>query len=520
MNSLHVLYQMARADFLERVRRYSFLVTLAFAVFLGYSAYSGRVVMKLGDYQGVYNTAWLSALMTLVTTTFLSLVGFYVVRNSVDRDQQTCVGRILAATPMTRFFYTAAKVVSNFAVLSAMVLVLMAAALVMQLTKGVGSVHLGPLITPFLLVALPAMAVVAAMAVLFETSPVLRSGAGNVIYFFVWTAILSAPIQTRLPDMTGVGIFMNSMEQTVKTIDPAWKRSFTLSLGGAEFGAAPSRTVLWQGLQWDAQLLLGRLLWLAVAVGLTALAAVFFHRFDPAYERRRRRSGDREVTRAEEVTHLSPTASPAHLTSLPAKARRSRFGYLVISELRLMLKGRRWWWYAVMAGLILASAAVPDANGRAAMVAATLLWPVLVWSQLGTRENRFGTGALMFSSPEPLRKQLTATLAAGILFTAIVTAGLGMRALIAGDWGAIAAWATAVVFIPTLALALGAWSGNSKTFEATYTIWWYAGVANHVQGLDFVGTLEQSRTPMVFLVLALALAAAAYAGRRIRLAYA
>lgn len=520
MNSLRVLYQMARADFLERVRRYSFLVTLAFAVYLGYSAYSGRVVMRLGDYRGVYNTAWLSALMTLVTTTFLSLVGFYVVRNSVDRDQQTRVGQILAATPMTRFFYTAAKVVSNFAVLSAMVLVLMGAAIAMQLTKGVGSFHPGPLITPFLLVALPAMAVVAAMAILFETTPVLRGGAGNVIYFFVWAAMLSAPIQTRLPDLTGIGVFMNSMEQTVRAIDPSWQRSFMLSLGSADLGAATTKTVLWQGLQWDAPLLLGRLLWLAIAVGLTALAAVFFHRFDPAYERRRKPSGDRAITPAAEVTHLSPTASPTHLTPLPAKTRRPRIGYLVISELLLMLKGRRWWWYAVMAGLIVASAAVQDAEGRAFTAAATLLWPVLVWSQLGTRENRFGTGPLMFSSPQPLRKQLTATLIAGILFTTGVTAGTGIRALLAGDWGAIVASAAAVVFIPALALALGVWSGTSKTFEAVYTIWWYVGVVNHAPGLDFSGTLEQSRAPIVFVVLALALVAAAYAGRRVRLAYA
>jgi hypothetical protein len=173
-----------------------------------------------------------------------------------------------------------------------------------------------------------------------------------------------------------------------------------------------------------------------------------------------------------------------------------------------------------MASLIVASAAVSDANERAGIVAATLLWPVLVWSQLGTRESRFGTGPLMFSSPEPLRKQLTATLIAGILFTTVVTAGPGMRALLAGDWGAIAAWAAAVVFVPTLALALGAWSGTSKTFEAIYTVWWYAGVANHARGLDFIGTLEQSRAPMVFLMLTLALAAAAYAGRRVRLAYA
>ena len=31
MNQARVLYHMVRADFLERVRRYSFLLTLAFA---------------------------------------------------------------------------------------------------------------------------------------------------------------------------------------------------------------------------------------------------------------------------------------------------------------------------------------------------------------------------------------------------------------------------------------------------------------------------------------------------------
>jgi hypothetical protein len=185
-----------------------------------------------------------------------------------------------------------------------------------------------------------------------------------------------------------------------------------------------------------------------------------------------------------------------------------------------MLKGRRWWWYAVMAGLIVAPAMVADANGRAAVLAAALLWPVLVWSQLGTRENRFDTGALMFSSPEPLRKQLPAMLTAGILFTAAVAAGPAMRDLMAGDWGAIAAWTVGVLFIPTLALALGVWSGTSKTFEAIYTVWWYVGVVNHTRGLDFMGTIQPSRTPLLFLVLTLALAAAALAGRRARVAYA
>ena len=38
MNTGRVILALARADFLERVRRYSFLLTLLFALFLGYCA--------------------------------------------------------------------------------------------------------------------------------------------------------------------------------------------------------------------------------------------------------------------------------------------------------------------------------------------------------------------------------------------------------------------------------------------------------------------------------------------------
>ena len=36
MNTIRVIYHLARADFYERVRRYSFLVMLGMVIFLGY----------------------------------------------------------------------------------------------------------------------------------------------------------------------------------------------------------------------------------------------------------------------------------------------------------------------------------------------------------------------------------------------------------------------------------------------------------------------------------------------------
>jgi hypothetical protein len=41
LSEVRAIAAIARADFLERVRRYSFLLTLLFSVFLGYSAATG-----------------------------------------------------------------------------------------------------------------------------------------------------------------------------------------------------------------------------------------------------------------------------------------------------------------------------------------------------------------------------------------------------------------------------------------------------------------------------------------------
>ncbi len=82
MNSAHVLYHMVRADFLERVRRYSFLVTLAGALYLAYGVAAEKVWIVVGNgYRGVYNSAWIGMLMSVCCSTFLSLVGFYIVKN-------------------------------------------------------------------------------------------------------------------------------------------------------------------------------------------------------------------------------------------------------------------------------------------------------------------------------------------------------------------------------------------------------------------------------------------------------
>ena len=90
----------------------------------------------------------------------------------------------------------------------------------------------------------------------------------------------------------------------------------------------------------------------------------------------------------------------------------------------------------------------------------------------------------------------------------------------AADWYSFAAWLAGAFFIPSLALALGIWSGGSKTFEALYITWWYAGPAHQIPGIDFMGTTHASSSPALYTVVAGLLVAAAYWRRRQSLGYA
>ena len=534
VSSGRVLWHLVKADFLTRVRRMSFLVTLAFAVFLGYQVFAGNIVMQLDDYRGVYNSAWVGALMGVVTSTFLTLAGFYIVKGSILRDETTRLGQILAATPMSKSFYTIAKFLGNFAVLAAMVAVMGAAALAMLLMRGEDrTLHLWTLLSPLLLCALPAMAFVAALAVLFETLPVLRGGVGNVVWFFVWIGLLIVavgPTATHsgaarptdaFRDFSGMPTVMGQMRVALLRVDPKFQNGFSLSIGSMK----PHQRFLWTGVQWDAVQLTARLLWFVYALVAALLAAVFFHRFDPACEgfsRRRKEMPERapvvEFAAAKNLVQADPWTH--RLTPLEATGTKNRFFALVGAELRLMLKGHKWWWYAVAAALFVACAASPLPAASGGVILAAWIWPLLIWSQMGGREARYAMGSLIFSAPHALDRQLPATWVAGVMVTLATGGGLLARLLIAGDGRAVAGFLAAVLFIPSLAMACGILTGGSKLFEAIYVAWWYTGAAHHLRGLDYMGTVAASSTPVVYLVVTVALLGVCWTRRRTQLAYA
>jgi hypothetical protein len=148
---------------------------------------------------------------------------------------------------------------------------------------------------------------------------------------------------------------------------------------------------------------------------------------------------------------------------------------------------------------------------------ASWIWPLLIWSKMGTREKLLRTDQLIFSTAHPLRRQLPACWLAGVIIAILTGGGTGLRMLLAGDQLGLTAWTVGAFFIPTMALALGVWSGSSKLFEVLYLFLWYLGPTNRLGPIDFMGAmgpLLPPRTPVIFAMVTGALAIAAFAGRK------
>lgn len=523
MSAVSAIFAVARADFLERVRRYSFFLTVLFAVLLGYGAATGRIAIKLGDYRGVYTSAWIGTMVALVTTCFVSLVGFYIVKNAIDRDRQTGVGQILAATPLSKTSYLLGKFLSNFAILASMVFVLAVWALLMQFFVGEDPHRdFVALLLPFLLVALPTMALTAALAVLFETLPLLRGGVGNVIWFFVFSMGIGLPEISghRWLDPMGLMTVGNSMMAAARAAIPGYKDGFSLTIAPGHSQVAEA--LRWQGVHWTSEHLLMRVGCLFAAVLITLLAALFFDRFDatrflapslPKIKQRVPAQAAASNATSNGSTVASRSGSSVHLTPLVSAQHSNAFGRILAAELRLGLKGFRWWWYAIAAGLLIAQIFVPLGAARGLLLGAAWIWPILIWSAMGTRESRFGTGALLFSSPRILLRQLPACFLAGFAIAVLTGAGIALRLLIVGQFADLLAWLAGALFLPALALASGIISGTGKAFEALLTVLWYIGPMNRTPGFDFTGSASGPftvRYAMIYLLISAALLLTAF----------
>jgi hypothetical protein len=513
-----VLYHLARADFLERSRGYGFLILLCLSLYLGYAVNMGQVVLRFNTCLEIFDSAWVGIMAAIAINFFLGFFGFYLAKGSIERDERTGVGQIMAATPMRRIEYVFGKWLSNYMVLGALVMILALGTVVIQSFR---TQELNPfsLLSPFLWLTLPFMALVAAAAILFETLPWTRGGLGNLIYFFLFVFLLitvtsSAGGRGRLlSDPSGIRILLQEIESA--GLDCGAKTSL------AELTDVPVSAIQFSGIAWGADVTLSRLGIFGSALALTAVSGMAFNRFDPSktgtWKQRGRKFQEKSETGTADIP--GPAIKPVRLTPLPAsRVQHNNLARIVLAEARLLLKGHHWSWTLGAAALWIFSL-IASADSITLWLSAAALWPLLLWSKMGMREAFHRTHQIVFSCAHPVLRLLTATWMAGVLVTAVLWSGAGINFLLHAQTANLIAWSIAVLLVPSVALMSGTWTGTAKVFEVLYLVIWYAGIANRLPALDFIGLTPAAialRHPAWMIAFLTACLMLALAGRRRR----
>ena len=502
------------ADLRQRTRSLRFwVIALAISIAAWWClppVNAGYMIVSIGDHhRGFYSSAWVGMVLAMMSL-FWSLVGFYLVRGTVQRDFDTRVWQLLGTTSMRRSAYLVAKWASHVAVMGGLVGATLAVGLVAQWVRAEDRhVDLWELVKPSLFITLPTLSVSAAFAIWFDVIPMLRRTAGNIAFFVVWVMLLStggvgsghdkqaqaagaAPVVEQQPwrsDLPAMQMMQWSLEHQIARQIPDRTLRDGFCVGCGSITAPPAR-FLWTTWEVAPAVLWGRMLWLAGALAGVLLAVPLL---------------DWAAARAAVPATSNGAPAPRSLRWLQAFLRplqgTSR-GVLVAAEVFIVLRMRPLWWWAAWLPLWGVQLFGPRHAVALAMLGG---WMLLIdaFSRTGLRDHEHRTVELVATAPRAQRRLLTAratmlvslawvAIAPGVLHEAFAHPALAASACVMA--ASLALWG----------LAAAALTRSSRPFELAFLIVAYATS----QGLPWLDASARGNTVTLAHLAGIALAAA------------
>ncbi|WP_271767764.1 ABC transporter permease [Aquimarina algiphila] len=487
-----------KSDYLQRTRSYPFLITLCISLAIAYTfipppdaTYS---TIRIGDYQGYYNSEWIGYVTAIMTSIFLSLVGFYLVNSGIKKDISSKIGQIIATTKISNFQYLLSKAIGNFLILSTIAFIIFIMSILLFFIYSTGyPFKILQFIIPYAVIVLPSLLFISVLAVFFEVFlgriPVLQ----NILFFFLFSLILvndNFGTKEFGWDIFGTRIILDQMEESVREISNIENTS-GLSIGYALGNISKTKYFTFEGIHFPGSFLLSRLAWMGLGLFLLGFASIFFHRFKI-----------KERFQPKKIENVLKTVikSDINISKLPKIEKSFRVLPLIKTEFVLLVRsGHKWLWVLNIIGVLsLCFAPLSVAH----QIILPILWFLQVsrWSSLVTKEKNFNTHFFTFASYRPLRRLLLSQVISGILLALLLATPLLVRYLTLLDFAHITTIILGGVFIVSLAVVLGILSNGKKLFEIIFFMLTYTNI-NAIPFTDYYGGLHHHHTYLMAITI-------------------
>lgn len=504
---MQYIYPIIKADYLQRTRSYSFLITLAVTVFMAYAFIpahdAGYTTLSAAGYKGVYNSAWVGYVSGIMTTVMLSYFGFLLVNSGIKKDIDTEVGLIIATTSISNFKYLLSKQLSNYLVLLTIAAITFSVSIVVFFIRGTGYPFiLSNFILPYLFFAVPALFVVAALAVVGEVFLGKRSILQFIVYFSLCGICMgmingdNGTETTGVFDPFGLSLITKSITHFINThFDENIKR---VSFGFIFNGQRTYKPFVWEGLNWSTMFIISRLLWMGLGLALVYISSLFFHRFDF----RQSLSSKKKKKETINIVVDKALVKPIGLSRAAMPALTFNYGIypFVKTELLLLIRqGNKWLWL-LNAGLWVAMCFVPFNIAYSYLLPVLLFLQVTRWSELATKEKTNRIHYFAYAAYKPIERMLPAQILAGVILAIALCLPVIIRCALASNSYAILNIVNGAIFIVLLAVALGILTGGKKLFEVFFFLLTYS-VVNKLPVADYLGSLPHQNMGLFMLII-------------------
>ncbi len=490
MGKLGTIVHLSVLDFLQRVRSRSFPFTIGLSAIIGISSIpkigteSTIRTMIFEGYRGVYNSAWIGILIALLTSFGFVLYGFYVIKGGLDRDDKNGIKDILQTTPISKKEYLGSKVASNFYWLLSIALFTFFIGVIMQLVQGEDfNIKIWLFMEPFFLITLPTAFFISNLALLFEVIPGLTGVLGNVIYFFLSITLFLGMSFFGIAglDLIGISLVFPQIILTIKSLYPDYGGGWTF-IGNDVFRS--TEPILWGRFFWTGSMVMSRLLWICLGVGLFILTVKVFSYSGKNSSKRRL-----DAHKASRKNSIFVSEEPYEGFSLPEVSLGHRnLLNLFLVRLRFLLMGKSLIWYLAMGVFLLLSLFTKATQTHARLLPLLWILPIGCWSTLGLQMGDINSNEILHTTANALPWNFVAEYLSGFFIAFVSAFPLILHFVFAGSWGNISKIILGALFISSLGFFLGFFTKGSKSFEVCYLALWYLGPFQKYGLFDFSGS--------------------------------
>ena len=453
----YIIYQVMKADLLERVRRSSFLAMCVFAMFLAFFSVPDveaplvSICMEPGIFGQGSNPSWIPIAIALCGGVLFPMIGLSFVKNNISMDRESGLLYGLQSMNMKKGNYIIGKFLSNLSMLTVMWLfVMLGAALMLPFRFPDQPLPFYDFISPFIGIY-PGIVFAAAFAVLLDSVPFISSKAGNAVGLTALFVMFLVNYSASGYDNPLLGAFdygnyrwvMDSIDDAVvPVIGRGVRETGILVPGGMFAGSKGGQELVFHGLLWNRQYLMEKIILTAISMALVLSAVILL---ETAEKNKKTSSG-------------KPREKGACCTNQ------------FMMERRLLLKSLPKSCLAVNVGLWIYSIFAPLQYVQGYLWIIMLICSVALFSQMGCREHENGLTECFVTIKSSLVRQMVYSYlwAAVILF--MLSLPVIVRCFVEQKILCSCSYIAFSFFVPALACFLGEYSKSRRAFETVYLL--------------------------------------------------